>query len=267
MNFESGRIRRDVARPAFLRPASRTPSGATTQAQWSCHSFPHRDGADHRGMDRTAICDRAGLGKGHDELVAAVLKTGVEGGAGVRRDRVWDVRVLPVPLDGLAHLDGHVVRNKAAECVRIGDDVGCERRRCRACPFDGAPGLVCGPVAARGDGTAACRERQSNADGHDSRFPPVHDYAAWGAWSGRPEAVALDAGPLRRTRKRPDSSQAIALPSGTMSTSTGMAVERSRPGMIAGNPSPISIPLGKGSPAAASPAGAETSATRPSYPR
>src|SRR5256885_1139386 len=229
-------------------------------------SFRHRDGADHRGMDAAAIWNAAGLRKGDDELVALVLKTRVEGVAVVRCDRVRDTRVLPVPLDGLAHLDGHVVRNKAAESVRIGDDVGCQRRRCRACPFDGAPGLVRGPIAARGHSSTACRERQSNAEGHDGGFPPVHDYAALCAWSGRLEAIAVDAGTLRRTRKRPSSSQAIAIPSGTMSSSTGMAVVRSRPGMIAGNPSPISIPMDKVSPAAASPASAETSATGASYP-
>src|SRR2546425_941840 len=54
--------------------------------------------------------------------------------------------------------------------------------------------------------------------------------------SRRPRATVTDAGGRRRVRKRPNSSQAMATPSGTMSSSTGIAVVKARPGEIAGKP-------------------------------
>src|SRR5207248_11197959 len=64
-----------------------------------------------------------------------------------------------------------------------------------------------------------------------------------------------------RTRKRPASIQATAMPSGTSSSSTGIAVVKARPGWSVGSCSPISSAIVSDSPAAASPARAATRAT------
>src|SRR6266567_3953011 len=79
----------------------------------------HRDGADHQRVDGAVVGNLARLVEGDDKLVALVLQAGIKGGAVIGRDRMRHVRVLPIPLDSLAHLDRHVVRSEPANRVGV----------------------------------------------------------------------------------------------------------------------------------------------------
>src|SRR6266550_3376372 len=89
------------------------------RATWHPGLRRHRDGADHERVDGAVVGNLARLAEGDDKLVALVLQAGIKGGAVIGRDRMRYVRVLPVPLDRLAHLDRHVVRREPANRVGV----------------------------------------------------------------------------------------------------------------------------------------------------
>src|ERR1700730_11675226 len=135
----------------------------------------HRDGADHQRVDGAVVGDLAGLVEGDDKLVAFALQAGIKGGAVIGGHRVRHVRVLPIPLDRLAHLDGHVVRGEPANRVGIGNDVrddgGGDGRR--GVPSDRAAGGGRARIGIVPAATTRC-ERQGAPSGNDQYFPGVH---------------------------------------------------------------------------------------------
>src|SRR5713226_1281745 len=78
----------------------------------------HGDASRHLGVDGALIVDRPGIAEGDEELVAGTAQARIEASV-LRRHRVLDALIGPVPLHRVSLLDGNGLRLKRPDRVRV----------------------------------------------------------------------------------------------------------------------------------------------------